>query len=59
VGPARRHEVRPAAGLAIAGLTGGLPLASIQPSPPVLVAPLFLAGSVFVAAWLSLVDAIV
>ena len=46
--------------LAIAGLTGGLLLASIQlVASPVLVAPLFLAGSVFVAAWLSLVDAIV
>ncbi len=46
--------------LAIAGATGGLLLASVQiVAPPVLVAPLFLAGSLFVAAWLSLVDAIV
>ena len=46
--------------LAIAGVVGGLLLASVEiVAPPVLVAPLFLAGSLFVAAWLSMTDAIV
>ena len=46
--------------LAIAGATGGLVLAAIWlPVPLPLVALLFLVGSLFVAAWLSLVDAIV
>ena len=46
--------------LAIASMTGGLVLAAIWlPIPMPLVALLFLAGSLFVAAWLSLVDAIV
>jgi MFS transporter, PPP family, 3-phenylpropionic acid transporter len=45
--------------LAIASATGGLVLASIWlPVPLPLVAVLFLAGSLFVTAWLSLVDAI-
>ena len=46
--------------LAIAGAAGGLILATIWfPVPAALVALLFLAGSLFLTAWLSLVDAIV
>jgi PPP family 3-phenylpropionic acid transporter len=46
--------------LATTAIAGGLLLASIQLlAPPPLVAPLFLGGSLFVAAWLSLTDAIV
>ena len=46
--------------LAIAGAAGGLLLATLWfPIPAALVALLFLAGSLFLTAWLSLVDAIV